>query len=259
MSKIPPPATITNEQADALNLISKIDFICGQNFIDKPIVNQQYAIVCIEPCKDATPDCDGNFAFSKVRGTYKTIEEAEDAAKEIVKFQDQLCINTIVKVGQPFPIRIKTGLPSSHVVEVDIKGQYAQNRKHFVKQEREEDERVREELLAKEKALKEEVTAPIDDRQDYCMLRSKLAHWSLLIADMMKNIKEFERKLIEGDAKVQEIDKLHPEYQNEFLEIIQKEEATSGFVFGKTKEMDDMLNERRERLLDYKKFVPHLF
>jgi hypothetical protein len=255
---IPSPSTITSEQAQVLNLIKNMNFVCGQNTIDRPVEGQTFAIVCVVPCKDAIPDASGNFAFAKVRGVYSTLRAAEDAAEEIVRTQDQLCLNSIVRVGKPYPIRLSSGLPESHTIEIDIRDSTRKAYKNFAKSQREEDERIEREIMEKAKIMQDPVEH-VDDEDDYCLLRSKLAHWTHMIDEFEKNKKEVEAKIIEGHRKVLNIDEEHPDYQHTFLEIIKQEEARSGFELGKTEQMDKMLEVRWERLTNYKKFVEYLF
>lgn len=256
---VPPAAQITLEQAQSLNLVKSMDFVCGQNIIDLPIEGQKYAIVCTVPCKNAVADENGNYAFAKVRGVYASVESAENAAQEIVRSQDQLCVNTIVHVGRPYPIRANTNLPIDHTIQVDIQEPCKKAWRNHAKVQREADQLAQDQVFAKEKALREEVSAPVDDEMEYCMLRAKMAHWTHMLDEFDKNKAQVEQKLLRGHEQVVQMDRTNPEFQHVFLEKIQAEEARSGFEFGKSAEMDSMLYERRDRLTNYKKFAPHLF
>ncbi len=265
-TKIPYPSQISKEQAKDLNLIKKREFVCGQRVFDRAPANQEYSIFTFMPSKGATPDSDGIYGFAKIRGCYPSSEEADSAAIQFVMEFDQLSDNLIIRTGTPFPITKCVGdfVNEKDIVRVDVSSQYKSSFRNAALEKKKADEEAKKQIKIREDSL---LSKPEDDDVDeesksleeYSTIRSKIAYQRNMIISMRENIKNLEDRIRENHKQITELDKLHPEFATEFLDMIRAEEAKSGFRKGINAELDKRVQERWDNLTNYKKDLEYLF
>lgn len=213
-------------------------------FWDRPIPGQSFAIVNCIPCVGATPNKDGEYAFCKVRAVTATQKEAEDIAADIIKNQDQLSRNTIIKVGVPFPVTLNHRVKGSLIYQVDIKENVKNSVNLLAKNSRKEDIEAAKELEEKKKLVQAEAEVTPTDFDDYCTQSNKVIYWLDTVRQMEQEAKNMRAKLAAARIKLAESNALHPEYKADYYTYIKEKEKEAGYEKGKSSEMDAQLEQR---------------
>lgn len=263
---IPPPTHLTEEEARALNLVSTLNFSKNNNFGQKifDIVNEEekFTILQIVPAKDAIPNKNGTLAFIKIRGgSFSTHEDASRAAIKIVAEQDQLSKNYIVPIGCPLPIyHDMQSLSKKDTIFVDLKtAGVNQEWRWLLQKEKEFDQQIQKEVEIKAEKFQEKILEEESQIEKY----SKSV---VTFVDLMQKFQtSFDEnsklldKLLSLKNEIYQQDNKFPNLKDEFISFIENFDKESGYIRGKTVEMDNILDERKEKLLNSTKLWQDLF
>lgn len=180
-------------------------------YFSDPVYNQQvYCLHSFVPTKGATPDEKGVFGYVKCRGTYGSVHEATERAKNIVRDHDSYHDILTGYVGKPFPLAVDIGKYVEETEEVDIRKHLANSVSEDVKKKKEEEKKQMASIKDREKQLlsenKEDTTLPDDELYfnlmnkraqiigTYKRTQEKLEEMKNIIRRSIRDIKELDDK-----------------------------------------------------------------
>lgn len=185
-----------------------------RKFIDPPIPQQNFCIHSFVPAKGATPDPDGVFGMIKCRGTFNTLEEADQRSTEIIEKVDSIHKCHIAKVGHPFPMTLNAKFASEQK-EIDLKEKTEKVMVSDLKEQSSDKKKEIQEIKEREKMLLQDAKSdnPLDT---YIMNRVKRAQlvWTYLqnttkLKSIFETIKKTEQEILGADIE-------HPEFKDDY-------------------------------------------
>jgi len=165
----------------------------------------------------------------KIRGSYITLSEAEEASDNIIKNIDSTNSVFICKIGEPFPLVVK-GF-AEEVKKVDVKNIVEQSMIENIRQKRAREQKEIEEIKQREKQLKEPVeTSPyITELDNYITMRVGLAH-ARFEKDKIKQLDiDLDRKEQGFVSKLLEIEKKNPRFEKEYMDRYMEARKSIGY------------------------------
>lgn len=196
---------------------------------DPEIVNQRYALISFIPSKGATPDDDGCFGVSKIRGVFATVEEADEWASNLIRNYDSYAEIDFVLVGKEFPVMADNMVYVRETREVDVRKILDKTTKEYLDRKREQEKQQVEEIKQRQKELAELPQEEDKDSLDYYIkLRVKRAT-SLMRKDEARNVvNQCNIVIDQTGAELATVEENHPEYSKEYIEQYQKVLKESG-------------------------------
>jgi hypothetical protein len=197
---------------------------------DPDVPGQRFALISFIPSSGASPDKDGCFGVAKVRGSFASVEEADEHAQNIVRNFDSYCPIDFVLVGRDFPIMKDNSVYVSETREVDIRNVLDKTTKEFIEKKRQEEKKEIEEIQERQKKLAE---APAnaenpDDIDYYIQLRVKKATALMRQDEAAKVMTQCKKVNEKTNAVLTEIEDKHPEFAEQYLERYENALKESG-------------------------------
>lgn len=165
----------------------------------------------------------------KIRGSYVTLSEAEEASDSIIKNIDSTNSVFICKIGEPFPLVVK-GF-ADEVKKVDVKNIVEQSMIENIRQKRAREQKEIEEIKQREQQLKEPVeTSPyITELDNYITMRVGLAH-ARFEKDKIKQLDiDLDKKEQGFVSKLLEIEDKNPSFEKEYMDRYMAGRKSVGF------------------------------
>lgn len=188
---------------------------------DPPLSQQNYFVFCFTPSLTSQPDKDGCFGTMKIRGTFASVQEAEEWSENLLRNVDSYHENLIGYVGRDFPVTLDSKYCNS-TKEVDIRMKLDNVARENIKQQREQEKREMEEIQERQKQLLSDTTETkqmsFDDIEYYTSLRVKRANVRILQEECENKIKECTKVLTKTNQDISELDEKNPEFQKEYEE-----------------------------------------
>jgi hypothetical protein len=196
---------------------------------DPEITNQRYALISFIPSKGATPDEDGCFGVSKIRGVFPTVEEADEWASNLIRNYDSYAEIDFVLVGKEFPVMVDNMVYVRETREVDVRKILDKTTKEYLERKREQEKQQVEEIKQRQKELAELPQEEDKDSLDYYIkLRVKRAT-SLMRKDEARNVvNQCNIVIDQTGAELATVEENHPEYAKKYLEQYQTVLKESG-------------------------------
>jgi len=72
--------------------------------VDPPLAQQNFCVFTFTPSVGAQPDKDGCFGALRIRGTFPTVQDAEEWSENLVRNHDSFHENMVGFVGRDFPL-----------------------------------------------------------------------------------------------------------------------------------------------------------
>lgn len=187
--------------------------------VDPELNHQRFALVSFVPSSGATPDSDGCFGVSKIRGVFSTIEEADEWANNLIRNYDSYAEIDFVPVGKEFPIMADNMVYVSETREVDVRKILDKTTKEYLDKKREQEKQQIDEIKKRQKELQELPQEEDKDSIDYYIkLRVKRAT-SLMRKDEARNVMNQCNHVIDSTGvELNEVEENHPEYAKQYLE-----------------------------------------
>jgi len=186
---------------------------------DPPLAQQNYFVFSFTPSSGAQPDKDGCFGVMKMRGSFATVQEAEEWSENLLRNVDSYHENLVGYVGRDFPVTLDSKYCNS-TKEVDIRMKLDGVARDNIKQQREQEKREMEEIQERQKQLLADTTeakeVSYDDIEYYTSLRVKRANVRILQEECEKKIKDCSKILKKTNNEIFELDEKHPEFQKEY-------------------------------------------
>jgi hypothetical protein len=215
-------------RTEGLELYRSID----RRYADPEIPGQKYCLVSFIPSKGAKPDSDNIYGMMKVRGVYATEEEANERAEFIIRNTDSLHEIFHAFVGRPFPVTTKTGF-ENEIQTIDIRQKTVDLISQDILSKKCQEKKEMEELQDKEKILLEESKraqegVPEDPFETYITNQVKRAQLLWTYRETQKKMEQMKESFKSAQILIQELDKEHPSFHNDYREKYMKARRDAG-------------------------------
>ena len=156
-SRDPPLSDVDADNAVADLVVSPIANYpkLERMYADPLLINQKISLVSFIPSKTAKPDKDGIYGMIKVRGTFATEDEANARAEYLIKNVDSYHKIYHTFTGRPFPATCSSKF-SHATTEIDIRNKIRNIVSDDVKKQKDDENKVINEIKDREKLLLEE-------------------------------------------------------------------------------------------------------
>jgi hypothetical protein len=216
---------LTAEQFEAAQTLKNNNFLklefprTRKVRVDPELNHQRFALISFVPSSGATPDADGCFGVSKIRGVFPTLEEADEWANNLIRNYDSYAEIDFVPVGKEFPVMADNMVYVRETKEVDVRKILDKTTKEYLDKKREQEKQQIEEIKKRQKELQELPQEEDKESLDYYIkLRVKRAT-SLMRKDEARNVMNQCNHVIDGTgAELNEVEEKHPEYAKQYLE-----------------------------------------
>ena len=199
---------------------------------DPPISGQFLGLISFIPSPNATPDKDGCFGVLKLRGNFESEQRCDTMAENIIRNHDSYAVIDYVYVGAPFPLMVNNELYRASTKEVDIRRKIDDAIKADIKQKRETEKKEMEEIQQRQKELlrdiEEEKERNFDDIEFYIQLKTKKANLAYQLENIANRRAEINDLIKKSEIEIERLEKLHPNYKDEFLDRYKNALKTSG-------------------------------
>ena len=219
---------LTDEQTDkALKELFNVHYV---NFefprvmrqrVDPPLAQQNYCVFTFTPSAGAQADKDGCYGALRIRGTFPTVQDAQEWSESLIRTHDSFHENMVGFVGRDFPLTADSKY-CTKTKEVDIRMKLDNVSRDNIKQQREAEKREMEEIQERQKQLLADTTEAkemsFDDIEYYTSLRVKRANVRILQEECEKKLKDCAKILKKTNQELFELDEKFPEYQKQYEE-----------------------------------------
>lgn len=226
---------LTSEQLEVASELKKADFLklefprTRKVRVDPEIANQKYALISFIPSKNATPDSDGCFGVSKIRGVFPNLDEADEWASNLIRNYDSYAEIDFVPVGKEFPVMADNTVYVRESREVDVRKILDKTTKEYLDRKRDQEKQQIEEIKQKQKELQE---LPLEEDKDsidyYIKLRVKRATSLLRKDEALAVVNQCKHVIEHSGVELSDVEEKHPEYASTYLEQYEKALVESG-------------------------------
>lgn len=182
--------------------------------------NQMYSLHSFIPSKGAQPDEHGVYGFMKFRGSFQTIEEANDRAEFIIRNVDSYHPIQTGYIGRPFPVCVDTKKFVKETKQIDIRNKAIETVSEDIKQKRLNEKKEIEDIKEREKKLLEttgEDYAP-EPLEKYTTLHVKKANLVYTYLKTQEKILELREHIKKAYAEIRYMDEESSEYKLQYFE-----------------------------------------
>lgn len=190
--------------------------------VDPRIPSQAIGLVSFLPSRNAIPDKDGCFGVLKLRGNFPTSEDAENWSENLIRNYDSFSEIDLVHVGRDFPLMVDNTMYNSSTREIDIRKKVDDVTKSALRAKKEQEEKEIKEIEQRQQKLlnpstEQEKDDTYTDIDFYIQLKVKKANAEMLIDEATKKTKEAQAVIDKTVVELDEIEKTHPEYRQEYM------------------------------------------
>ena len=228
------PQLSEDEVKSAMDSLNNVDFTTkfprvDRTYADPPPPLQTIGLLSFVPAKGAQPNANGVYGFAKLRGNYSTQQEADQRAEFLIRNVDSYHQIYHTYVGRPFPMTASSKY-SAETNEIDIRKEMTESISNDVKQKKQDESKVVQEIKDKEEALiadtkKEEV----DPYDEYITLRVKKAQLSWTYLEHIKKIKEVKDIILRTRDELEKMEANNTEYKEKYYNKYMKARKDAGF------------------------------
>jgi len=233
---------LTNiETQEAMKVLNNKEFVrkfpsVERKFADPSVELQRYGLISFIPAKGATPNENGVYGYSKLRGNFASTGEADERAEYLIRKVDSYHQIYHTYVGRPFPLTVSSNY-SADTTEIDIRKDMTSSVSANIKQKKKDEQKIIEELEDQEEKLLEDVKKEEEDPYDaYTTLRVKLAQVSWTYMETEKKMKEMEVIIIKSHSEIYKMEKESSEYKKQYYSKYMKAREASGIKESKNTE-----------------------
>ena len=226
------PALTSSESKDAnqaliKNTFVKYTFPRAQRFrVDPPISQANYyCLHSFTPSPGAKADEDGCFGVIKFRGSFGTLEEADNWAEHLIRNVDSMNEIHIGYVGREFPLTLDP-LYFDQTHEINLKKKMDNISKAHVKASQEKEKQDIDNLKKRERELLHSSSQTADDIKQsldhYISLKVKSANMMHVRDETLKKLETYEKTRMETESEIRALDAAYPEYAAQVLPTFKK-------------------------------------
>ena len=226
---------LTEEQVSmAIKALDNTSFVdkfpkIERRYADPVIPLQQIGLISWVPAKGATPNEQGVYGFAKLRGNFATEIEASEKAESLIRNVDSYHQIYHTYVGRPFPL---TNNPKyvAETTEVDIRKGTTESISNNVKNKKDEEQRVTDEIKERQEMLLKDTTEKTEDDpyELYTTLRVKKAQISWTYLETKKKLDEMKGIIIKTRSEIEDLDNKSDEYKKKYFEKYMEARRESG-------------------------------
>jgi len=203
-------------------------------YADPKQIGQIFSLVSFIPSTKATPDKDGIYGMIKVRGTFATEDEANARAEFLIKNVDSYHKIYHVFTGRPFPATASSKF-SHATTEIDIRNKIKSIVSEDIKQQKDEENKVINEIKDRETKLLEESKRnrnqePADPLEEYTTQKVKFAQLVWTYNETQKKLAEYRKIIIATRDTVNETETKHPDFKEKYMEKYIKAREDAGLT-----------------------------
>ena len=185
-------------------------------YADPAISLQNIALVSFIPAKGATPNENGLFGFAKIRGCFASEMEASQRAEYLIRNVDSYNKIFHAYCGRPFPITVDSKY-SADTSEIDLKKDITKSVSENIKEKKDEDQKIMQELKQKEEALlADSKREDVDQYDEYITQRVKQAQLSFVYLQHQQKMAEVKEIIIKTREVVKDMDAEYPEFKDTY-------------------------------------------
>lgn len=204
--------------------------------VDEHIPEQVYSLHSFIPSTGAKPDSDGVFGLIKFRGSYQTVDMANENADKMIRSQDSY--NTIYTsyTGKWFPVT-ESSKWTKDIHEVDIQKKTREVVSSSIKDKREDEKKQIQEIRRREEDLRNDTGTQVKDKnpmETYLECMVKKANCLYTLERYKKDIKRLEEVLDQSKNIIQEFDATQPELKEGYKDIYRKAREEVGLPVSET-------------------------
>ena len=223
-----------SEVQSAMNSLNNTSFVdkfpkVERRYADPPVSLQTIGLISWVPAKGATPNEQGIYGFAKLRGNFATETEANERAEYIIRNVDSYHQIYHGYVGRPFPL---TNNPKfvAEVSEVDIRKNTTDSISNNIKNKKDEEQRVADEIKDREKMLLSDTTDKDGDDpyELYTTLKVKKAQISWTYLETKKKLDEMKEIIIKTNSELNELDAQSDDYKKKYFDKYMEARRQSG-------------------------------
>lgn len=209
-----------------VNKFPKVDRL----YADPIYNNQVYSLHSFVPSKGATPDDHGVYGFIKFRGSFQTIDEANDRAEFIIRNVDSYHSIQTGYIGRPFPVCVDTKKFVKETHEVDIRKKAIETISEDIKQKRLEEKKEIEDIKEREQKLLETTGEDYEPEplEKYTTLHVKKANLVYTYIKTQEKLQEMRTHIINAYNEIREMDAQTDEYRNHYYEKYKSARKAAG-------------------------------
>ena len=228
------PALTEDQVNMAIKALDNTSFVdkfpkIERRYADPVIQLQQIGLISWVPAKGAKPNEQGVYGFAKLRGNFGTELEASEKAESLIRNVDSYHQIYHTYVGRPFPL---TNNPKyvSDTTEVDIRKGTTESISNNIKNKKDEEQRITDEIKDREEMLLKDTTKKeADDPYElYTTLRVKKAQISWTYLETKKKLDEMKDIIIKTRGEIDELDAKSDDYKKTYYEKYMEARRQSG-------------------------------
>jgi hypothetical protein len=205
-----------NELSDksALTNFRQID----RTYVDPPVNLQSYSLFSFMPAKGASPNENGIYGFAKIRGSYASELEAQQRAEYLIRNVDSYNKIFHCYTGRPFPITTDSKY-SATTDEIDIRKEMVKTVSQNIKEKKDEEYKVMNEIKRKEEELLADTKKEQEDPyESYITQKVKCAQLMFTYDQHRKKMAEVKNIIIKTKENLKELDEQYPEFKDKYFE-----------------------------------------
>lgn len=252
------PVLTEPEVSNAMETLNNTDFTkkfprVDRTYADPPPPMQGIGLISFTPAKGATPNEKGVFGFAKLRGNYATPMEADQRAEFLIRNVDSYHQIYHTHVGRPFPMTDSSDY-SAETSEVEIRKEMTNSVSSNIKNKRDEERQVVNEMKEREEQLLEESrkaqaddgTGEPDQGDPYelyitlCVKKAQLS-WNYL--EHLKKVDEIKAIVIKTRKELEELDLEHPDFSKTYFDKYMEARKKAG--------LDETVRETQDNFMKY--------
>lgn len=241
-----PPLTPTETAAavDALYTAQKMDGETAMAFrklerrlVDPPLDSQQYALFTFVPAPDAKPDKDNVYGMIKLRGNFRTLDEADERAEFLIRESDSMHSILTGYVGAPMPLLSTSTEKDIHrnygaaLKEVKLSDKTKEAVSSSVVAKRQDEKVAMKEMQQREQELKDDVAKQPEDRdsiEKYIETRVKRSQLIVTLEDGKKRLREIASLIRRAQETLDTMDAEFPEFSGQYTQMYNKARDMAG-------------------------------
>lgn len=214
-------AELYESQKPDANLFTKFE----KRLIDPPIHDQRYALFTFIPSSGATPDSDNVYGMVKIRGSYRTLEEADERAEFLIRESDSMHSILTGFVGAPMPLlstkKVKD-LNQSYgaaLKEIKLSDKVDDVVSSSISSKRKDEKVIQKEMESREAELKRDVQKEPEDRETiekYIESRVKRSQLIVTLNDSKKRMKEIAAHIRDAQKTIDDLDRDFPTFKDDY-------------------------------------------
>lgn len=218
---------VAMKELNDMSILSKYPKI-EKSYADPPVNLQQFSLFSFVPSSGAKPDDMGVYGFAKIRGSYATIQEANERSEYLIRNCDTYHKIYHTYVGRPFPVT-NSSKYSKEVSEVELKKKMTDTYSEDIKQKKLEEQKDiydmkerEEKLLQESKNAEAGLPYTSDPYEIYTEKRVKLAQVSWTYIETEKKMKQMMEVILKTKKEIDELEKTSDDYKKQYFERYMK-------------------------------------